>query len=171
MDFKVGDMGNTLVGVQDDMEMVKTSNTQLQSSMENLQLDQTRAVQFTKDLEKDVKELTGRFNKEMSTIAGTLEAAQEMQVTLTEELARMQRAAEASENMMDEIRAEQAAGLRKIEQRIDRTDGMLRLKATQSDVVQLLGQKADRGVIDKLAEERMKFLRQVSEQMYAVENK
>lgn len=48
---------------------------------------------------------------------------------------------------------------------------MLKLKAAHSDVVHLLGQKADRGVIDKLAEERMKFLRQVSDQMYAVENK
>jgi len=171
VDFKVEEMGNTIVEVRDDVTMVKSSLPKLQSSLENLQLDQTRAVQYTKDLEKDFQGLTSRFNAEMANISGTLTAAQEMQVRLTEELSRMQAAAEASENMMDEIRAEQAAGLRKIEQRMDRTDGMLKLKATQSDVIHLLGQKADRGVIDKLAEERMKFLRQVSEQMYAVENK
>jgi len=141
VDFKVEEMGNTIVEVRDDVTMVKSSLPKLQSSLENLQLDQTRAVQYTKDLEKDFQGLTSRFNAEMANISGTLTAAQEMQVRLTEELSRMQAAAEASENMMDEIRAEQAAGLRKIEQRMDRTDGMLKLKATQSDVIHLLGQK------------------------------
>jgi len=82
----------------------------------------------------------------------------------------MQKAGEKLENTVDDLRAEQAAAIRSIENRVDRTDGMLNLKATQSDMVHMLGSKADRDVLDKLAQERQKFLREVTEQMYSVEN-
>jgi len=168
---KMENISNGFTDIQDEINVVKTDMPKLRKDLEELQLDQSRSVHFSKVLEKDLKDLTARVEGEMAGISDTLTQARDMQATLAEELARMQRAAEASENIMDEIRAEQAAGLRKIEQRIDRTDGMLKLKATHADIVMLLGQKADRDVIDKLAEERMQFLRDVSAQMHDVENK
>jgi len=168
---KMDDVNNTLVETLDEVAELKNSTGKFTASMEEIKIENQRAVSFTKNVEKDLGELRGKFEKEMSTVAGTLEDARGMQEKLSEQLSRMTAAAEGSETMIDDLRAEQIVGIRRLEQRLDRVDVTIGLKATTADIVMLLGEKADRGVIEKLADERMAFLRQVSAQMNEVENK
>jgi len=163
---KTEELSNSMVEVTDDISNVRGQAARLNKSIESIEKVNQAAKEDRNNLLKNLNGLTERFDSEMSDIAGTLSSAKDMQGILSEEMAKMSKAAEASENIMGDLRAEQAAGIKALEHRFDRMDQVMALKATATDVIYMLGSKADRGVIDKLADERTKLLKNVSNQLH-----
>lgn len=167
---KSDDTQESLMEALEELSQVNTDLPELKATMSKVAETSESNFLANQRLTSTLSELKEKVDSEFSGIADTLDAARVMQSSLSTEMIRLQESAQNAETGLVKIRAEQHVGLKKLTDRMDRNDGMLKLKANQNDLVRLLGSKADRDVIDVLANERMKFLREVNSKMNDVEN-
>lgn len=160
----------SVLDARDDLEKIQGELPTITKDLQKVADCSERNELAHARLESTLTDLKSRVDSELSGISDTLDAARCMQSQLSTEMVRLQEAAKEASSGLDTIRAEQQVGLRKITDRIDRNEGMMKLKANHNDLVRLLGSKADRDVIDSLSSERNKFLREVNSKMNDVEN-
>lgn len=159
-----------VIEAREEMDTVNRLFPELQGKVKTMEELTERNSLAAERLTRALNDATTQMETEFGEHKSTFEQLQAEQQVLGVQISSVTKQTCDLPERLETIKAEQLLGVKRLEERIDRSEGMIKLKANHNDLVRLIGAKADRDVIDALASERIKFLREVNSKMIDVEN-